>query len=181
MIIGCDLGNKSTNGLALIDSASLSVIDSAYILYDKEPYYHRKDIISIIRDWIEKYNLGKDDYILFERINLYRGGYISKLSNITSLAFLQATIINEFSEVIGIAEVNVQTWKADVLGSKVATKEDALRYVGLKYPNVNLKIIKETKRTRKEIMCHDLADACCIAEYGIRNPLEIVKNKVNFT
>lgn len=182
MIIGCDLGNRSTNGLALIDNASLNILEYKYIRYDRTPYHHRKEIVQIINDWIEKYYLGLKDYILFEKINLYRGGYISKLSNIVSLAFLQATLINEFSERISISEVNVQTWKAKILKSKTATKDDAVRYVTLRFPYVNLDLVIKHKRKEDEIIkCHDLADACCIAEYGVRCNIEISKNTVNFT
>lgn len=96
MIVGCDLGNKSTNGLALM--SGIDIIDYKYIKYDKTPYWHRKEIVEVINNWIVKYNMSDNDSMLFERVNLYRGGHISKLSNIMSLAFLQATLINEFSD-----------------------------------------------------------------------------------
>ena len=105
------------------------------------------------------------------------------MDNIISMAFIQATIINEFSDDISISEVHVQSWKCKVLGSRSAKKEDAVKFVETNYPNVNLDILVEHKRKENEIIKnHDLADAICIGLYGnITTKKKLDDNLVNYT
>lgn len=61
------------------------------------------------------------------------------------------------------------TWKIAVLGSRSATKETAIEHVTSKYPTVDL--FPPRKRTP-----HDgIADAVCIAEYGVNNVRDTTK------
>ena len=185
VVIGVDLGNKSRNGITLIGE-DLKVIAYRSILYKKgdTPYSHRIEIVQAIREYIEKArSLNETDvYILFEKVNLFVGGHISKLNNIMSLAFIQATIINEFSKSVNIAQVEVRTWKSKVLGSSKANKDDAVNYVKKEYPDIQVSYTR-TIRGRGEVVefDHDLCDAICIARYGIRNKKEIDCNLVNFS
>lgn len=182
IVIGCDLGNKSRNSLVVMDE-NRKVLEYSRIKYDSSSttvLQHRRNICNCIREYIEKY---KPDYILFEKINLFVGSHVSKLNNIVSLAFLQCTIINEFSESIGISEINVQSWKALVLGNRNATKDDSVRFVRERYPEINLDILEKHKTVPdKTIVDNDTADACCIAIAALMKGEEWLKNNsVNFT
>ena len=184
IVLGIDLGNKSRNSIAVVDK-DLQLLDYARHMYDGScsVWQHRKNICKQIQDYIDKYHLTKDDYIVFEKINLFVGSRISRLDNITSLAFIQATIINEFSEQISISEVNVQTWKSKVLGSRSATKEDSVNYVEEHYPQVDLDVIIPHKRKEDEhVKDNDTADSVCIGIYGqIADPKKLKENIVNYT
>lgn len=165
MIIGIDLGNKSRNSIAVMDGDKL--LEWSRLTYDGSisTWQHRKNICKQIREYIDKYHLTKDDYILFEQIFFNRG--FSRMANVTSMAFLQATIINEFSDYISISEVHVQSWKSKVLGQRSATKEDAVALVENRYPDVDLSVVIPHKRKDDEIIKdNDTADAICIALYG---------------
>ena len=165
-----------------MDSSQEKLLDYSYFVYgdSPNPYTHRKRIISKIREYLDRYNI---DVIIFEKVNLYVGQHISKLNNIMSLAFIQATIINEFSEDCDIIQVDVRSWKARVLSSAKADKNDAVNYVRNHYPDVNLEIVVEHKRKDNEIIInHDLADSICIACAGCRMYNELkVKGLVNFS
>lgn len=184
MIIGIDLGNKSRNAISVVNG--LDLLDYSNLLYDAKtttPWEHRKKICKQIQEYIYKYNLTKEDWILFEKINGFMHGYKSKLSNITSLAFIQATIINEFSDKISIAEVPVVSWKTVVLGNRAAKKEDSVAYVEDKYPWVDLDVIVEHKRKETEYLKDDdTADAICIGLYGnMVDKKKLTERQVNYT
>ena len=183
MIIGIDLGNKSRNSIAVMDSDS-NLIEYSRLKYDAKTtttWEHRKKICKQIQEYIDKYHLTKDDYLLFEQIFFSRG--LSRMANVTSMAFLQATIINEFSDKISICEVHVQSWKCKVLGGRSATKEDAVAYVEKNYPQVDLNVVIEHKRKGTEITKdNDTADAICIAKYGILvDKKKLDEHLVNYT
>lgn len=181
MIIGIDLGNKSRNSIAVMDGDKL--LEWSRLTYDGtiSTWQHRKNICKQIRIYIDKYHLTKDDYILFEQIFFMRG--FSRMANVTSMAFLQATIINEFSDDISISEVHVQSWKSKVLGHRSATKEDAVALVENKYPEVDLNVIIPHKRKEDELVKdNDTADAICIALYGsIVDKKKLDEHLVNYT
>ena len=105
------------------------------------------------------------------------------MANVTSMAFLQATIINEFSDDISISEVHVQSWKSKVLGQRSATKEDAVAFIESKYPQVDLDIVVHHQRKGDEIIKdNDTADAICIALFAQKVNTELLnKHKVNYT
>lgn len=181
IVIGCDLGNKSRNSLAVVNDNG-DLLDWSRITYNSKditPWQHRKNILTNIQDYINKYS---PDYILFEKVNLFVGRHISKLNNIMSLAFLQASIINEFSEHIGIAEVDVRSWKSCILKNGNATKDDSVNYVLQRYPEVNLEIVVPHKRKANEVIIdNDTADAICIANCAIYKGIDwLNNNKVNF-
>lgn len=164
MVIGVDLGNKSRNSICVMDGDKLLEWSRLSYCDAKNTLDHRKKIVKQIKEYIKKYNLTKNDYLLFEQIFFSKG--LSRMANITSMAFLQATLINEFSDKINIIEVHVQSWKCKVLGSRSATKEDAVALVEKNYPQVDLNIEIQRKRKGTEICKdHDTADAICIALY----------------
>ena len=150
-----------------------------YVPYDSEtPWEHRQKIIKKIEELNESYIF---DTIIFEKINLYRGGFISHLSGILSLCRVQSTIIDKFSEKYEIYQVNVQSWKSKVLGSGKATKEDAINYVKEHYPQVDYKVVIKHKRKDDEIVDnHDMCDAICISELVNYPEFFTNKDKMNW-
>lgn len=184
LILGIDLGNKSRNSISIMDE-KLDLLDYSTLLYDGSisVWQHRKNICAQIQQYIDKYHLTKDDYIIFEKINLFMRNKVSRLVNITSLAFLQATIINEFSEKISISQVPVQSWKTLVLGSRSSTKEDSVKYVEEHYPQVDLNVVIHHPRKGDEIKKDDdTADSICISVYGhLINKKKLDENLVNYT
>ena len=165
MVIGVDLGNKSRNSICVMDGDKLLEWSRLSYCDAKNTLDHRKKIVKQIKEYVKKYKLTKNDYLLFEQIFFSKG--LSRMANITSMAFLQATLINEFSDKINIVEVHVQSWKCKVLGSRSATKEDAVTLVEKSYPQVDLNIEVQHKRKGTEIVKdHDTADAICIALFA---------------
>ena len=114
---------------------------------------------------------------------MFMRGVNSRLANIMSLAFIQATIINEFSDVISISEVNVMTWKKVVLGNGKAHKEDSVAFIEEHYPQVDLNVIVEHKRKETEYLKDDdTADAICIGLYGnMVDKKKLDEHLVNYT
>lgn len=165
MIIGIDLGNKTRNSICVMQGEKLLEWSRLNYADSKSAWHHRKKIVKQINEYIKKYKLTKNDYLLFEEIAFYRG--ISRMYNIVSMAFLQATIINEFSDKISISAVHVQSWKSKVLGNRSAKKEDAVTFVEYKYPQVDLNVIIEHKKKGNELVKdNDTADAICIGLFG---------------
>jgi len=181
MIIGVDLGNKSRNSIVVMDGTKLIEWSRLNYSDSANAWEHRKKICKQIKEYIKKYNLTKNDYLLFEQIFFSRG--LSRMANITSMAFLQATIINEFSDMISISEVHVQSWKCKVLGGRSATKEDAVALVEKNYPEIDLNIIVPHKRKGDEtIKDNDTADAVCIALYpNYVDKKKLDEHLVNYT
>lgn len=180
MIIGVDLGNKSRNAIVVMDNGIL--LDWSRLNYkdSKNTWEHRKKIVKQIKEYIKKYNLTKNDYLLFEQIFFSRG--FSTMSNVTSMAFLQATLINEFSNKINIVEVHVQSWKSKVLGSRSATKEDSVAFVEKYYPEIDLNIEIKKRKGIEIIKDNDTADAVCIALYPkFVDKKKLDDNLVNYT
>ena len=181
MVIGIDLGNKTRTSLAVMNGEDLVTWSRFNYTDSKNAWEHRKKICKQIQDYIDAFHLTKEDYILFEQIFFGKG--LSRMSNITSLAFIQATIINEFSDKISIVEVHIQSWKCKVLGGRSATKEDAVALVEAKYPQVDLDVVIPHKRKGDEIVKdNDTADAICIALYATKvDKKKLDDNLVNYT
>lgn len=181
MIIGIDLGNKTRNSICVMQGNKLLEWSRLNYNESESAWHHRKKIIKQINEYIKKYKLTKEDYILFEEIAFYRG--VSRMYNIVSMAFLQSTIINEFSDKISISAVHVQSWKSKVLGNRSAKKEDAVAFVEKNYPQVDLNIIIHHPKKGDEIIKdNDTADAICIALFGsIADKKKLDSKLVNYT
>lgn len=180
IVLGMDIGGKTRNGFCVMDSKSGSILSTEYIIYDNKgtPLDHRQKLLNQIEFYISVHGL---DCMLFEKINLFRGGGVSPLANIVSLCKVQTSIIDKFSNELIISEVPVQTWKSKILGSGKATKDDSINYVKSNYKKVELDIPNPSKKYPDRIdVNHDLADAVCIALYGCRFPDEIKNRKVNY-
>lgn len=183
IVLGCDLGNKSRNSLAVMDENS-KLLYYIYLSYNtkdyKTPFEYRMTISNVISGLIAIYKI---DYLIYERINLFRGQGVSPLANIISMCKLQTTLINNLSDYTNICDIDVRSWKSKVLGTAKATKEDSVNYVRKYYPEVDLDIkVEHPRKKETEIITnHDLADAVCIAKYGIivgKNVLD--SHKVNY-
>lgn len=181
MIIGIDLGNRTRNSICVMQGDKLLEWSRLNYSDSESAWHHRKKIIKQINEYIKKYKLTKDDYMLFEEIAFYRG--ISRMYNIVSMAFLQSTLINEFSDKISISAVHVQSWKSKVLGNRSAKKEDAVAFVEKNYPQVDLNIVIHHPKKGDEIVKdNDTADAICIALFAQKVDIELLnKHKVNYT
>lgn len=178
-VLGIDIGGKTRNGFCLTNSKTEEIIEYSYITYDYKstPLNHRFKILSEIERYMKNYQV---DYVVFERINLFRGSGVSPLANIISLCKLQTTIIDNLSEKVKISDVAVKSWKSRILKNGNATKEDSINFVSLKYPDVNIKTSKGIKKTSEFVYNHDLCDAICISLYGCRNKDMLAKNLVNY-
>ncbi len=181
MVIGIDLGNRTRNSICVMQGDKLLEWSRLNYSDSESAWHHRKKIIKQINEYIKKYKLTKDDYMLFEEIAFYRG--VSRMYNIVSMAFLQSTLINEFSDKISISAVHVQSWKSKVLGNRSAKKEDAVAFVEKNYPQVDLNIvIHHPKKGDEIIKDNDTADAICIALFAQKVDIELLnKHKVNYT
>lgn len=180
-VLGIDIGGASRNGLALYSNTNKKLLYHETIKrYEaKNNLEHRTNVISEMKKIDDEFGI---DIIIFEAIRLFSYGKI-QLQTILSLNKMQTMIVNEFSNICDIYQVDVRSWKSRVLGSANADKSFSLMYVKNKYPNVNIydeiyhPRIKETEIQ----LNHDLCDAICISEvlkfdYGILQD----KNKMNF-
>lgn len=163
-IISVDIAGKARVGFSCFNLQSKKLLTYSSLSFDRKTSSreHRDRVIK------EIYNLTDIEYldaIIFERINLYRNSKIS-LPTILSLARVQTSIIDEFgSEACKIFDVNVQSWKARILGSRTATKEDSVAWVLANYPRTrDLICLPDDKKGRK-VYNHDLADAICIGKF----------------
>lgn len=180
-VLGIDLGGASRNGLALYSNKSKKLIYNKTIKrYEaKNNLEHRKNVISEMKKINDEFGI---DIIIFESIRLFSAGKIA-LQTILSLNKMQTTIINEFSDICDIYQVDVRSWKARVLGSANVDKSFSLMYVKNKYPNVNIydEIVHPRNKEIEIQLNHDICDAICISEvlkfeYSILQ----AKNKMNF-
>lgn len=179
-VLGIDLGGSSRNSLCLFNNKLNNIItyDTISRNDSKNNLEHRLKIINAIKEFSD-FGI---DVLIFESIRLFSYGHI-QMQTILSLNKVQTTIINEFSDVFDIYQVDVRAWKSRVLGSAKVDKLESVRYVRNKYPHIDLidKIEKPRKHETVLDLNVDLADAICISEclkydYSILQE----KNKMNF-
>lgn len=178
-VLGMDIGGKTRNGFCLMNDKEV-VLETSFIIYDNKqtPLAHRSRILYEAKRYIENY---KVDYLVFERINLFRGKGVSPLANIISLCKLQTTLIDNLSDKVIISDIAVRTWKSKILGNGNATKEDSIQFVLKKYPNIDIKLPKYKRKDPDAfIYNHDLCDAIAIAAACCKYPEDLLKNKVNY-
>lgn len=180
-VLGVDIGGSTRNGLALYSINTHELVDYMSIsrYNTKTNLEHRSNIINAINIINNKTPI---DILLFESIRLFSYGRI-QLQTILSLNKVQTTIINEFSNVFDIYQVDVRAWKSRVLGMANADKLQSIEYVKHKFPQVNL-IDEILKPRKKEIILElnaDLADAICISNVlNIDYSILQEKNKLNY-
>ena len=161
--VAIDLGGATRMGVALFDNIKGELIEYITIRRRdvKTNLEHRMKLIEVLHNLYDKYNF---DIILFESIRLFSYGRI-QLPTILSLNKVQTTIINEFSSICDIYQVDVRSWKSKVLGSAKADKNASLEFVKRKYPQVDLfdEINHPLKKEVEFQLNHDLADAIAIS------------------
>lgn len=180
-VLGLDLGGSTRNGLCLMEKNTCNILRYSYIPYDSDnKLSHRNRVLDEIISYLTEF--GDDIAIVFERINLYRGGQQSKLSNIISLCRIQTTIINNLSTIVPIYDIAVKTWKSRELGGGNATKEDSINMVSSLYPDIDLDIlVKHVRKPDEIIKNHDLADAILIARACCEYPeILMEEHRLNF-
>lgn len=160
VVCGLDIGGASTNGICVMSDSGkiIKVIEVPF--KGKTKGEHRRFVASLVRKVAQE--TGVTD-ILLEAVRLYRGGHVSPLADIMSLGKITGAIIDSCCDICEIHQVQVNSWKARVLGNKSATKEDAVNFV---------------KKTYGLNVCHDVADSICIARCGIYFE-DVMKNKNN--
>ena len=160
IIMGIDMGGATRNGIAIM-------ADRDNLLYHcSVPYneklgkgHHRRQLCKRISALVEEF---KVDIVLVERIKQFKGKEkggtkgtnISKMTNMAPLIKLTGSIIDAVSYRCKVFEVEVRSWKSQVLGDTSSDKEPSINFVKLIY---------------KVEVPHDEADAICIACYGSRN------------
>lgn len=101
--------------------------------------------------------MGRPDLVLIEAPLMYQNGWTTvKLASVATVLFTKAVEAGLPAKL-----VNNQTWKKAVLGKGNATKFDSLKYVQgtMGYATKD----------------HNVADALCIAEYGISTLVNHIK------
>ena len=147
-----DIGGSSENGITIMNEMEQILYTEAFPYRKKfGKGFHRRSISQHIKELVEQYNVQR---IIVERVKLFRGNNISKLSNITSLWGICVGILDAVQGLCDVYDVEVRTWKSQVLNNTSKNKEFSINYVKLMY---------------KMDMKEHQADSVCIAIYGIRN------------
>ena len=147
-----DIGGSSENGITIMNEMEQILYTEAFPYRKKfGKGLHRQSISQHIKELVEQYNVQR---IIVERVKLFRGNNISKLSNITSLWGICVGILDAVQGLCDVYDVEVRTWKSQVLNNTSKNKEFSINYVKLMY---------------KMDMKEHQADSVCIAIYGIRN------------
>jgi len=144
-VLGIDASTVSC-GFAIVDGKQL--LQWRHLpLKGSQTHKERRRLVALRCMKLEaKY---KPDLIAIERLRLFHRGMI-KFETIVALASLWAIISDAVS--VPTFTVPTQTWKRVVLGRGNATKDDSVAWVKREYGiDVN----------------HDVADAICIARFGL--------------
>lgn len=150
--MGVDIGNATRNGIAILNDKE-QLIYSTNIPYNKKitKGQHRRNVAKQVRELVQEYDVKA---LIIERVKMHRGGNLSKLTSIISLSKITAAILDNCFDLCSVYDCETISWKANVLGHRDATKEDAVTYVLCTY--------------KKEVP-HDEADAVCECLYLIRS------------
>lgn len=165
IICAIDIAGKARNGLAIRNEDG-ELLAWDYLKYEgPDPYTHRKKLIRLIENY---YQIYKYDIILYEQINLFRKGLIN-LGSIVSLARVQTSILDNFSDKCKIIEIPVRSWKSMILKDyhgASSDKDDSVNWVIDNEIDKNKKdidLLVTTGGPRKQYLefNHDMADAIC--------------------
>lgn len=160
IVCGLDIGGASNNGICVMNESGKIIKLLEVPFKGKTKGEHRRFISSLVRRVVIETEATD---ILLEAVRLYRGGHISPLADIMSLGKLTGSIIDSCYDICNIHQVQVNSWKSRVLGSKNATKDDSVSFV---LKNYGIKV------------SHDVADSICIARCGIYFE-DVMNNKDN--
>lgn len=150
--MGVDVGGSTRNGIAIVTDKDL-LVHSENIAFNKKEGIgaHGRKVAARVRELVEQHNV---EAIVIERVKMHRGANLSKLASIISLAKITARIIDRVYDICKVFDIETVSWKAEVLGNRSATKDDAVWYI---------------KQYYKKEVPHDEADAICEAIFLARN------------
>ena len=150
--IGIDMGGATRNGICVMNEHH-EILHRESIEYDKSNHKgtHRRNIASKVKKLVLLYNA---DMVLVERVKQFKGDKHSPIENIESLARMVCAILDNCFDLCEIFDVQVSSWKSQILGHNTKDKQESIDYVYNKY-KINVE--------------HDEADSICIATYGIEN------------
>ena len=152
IIMAIDIGGASENGITIMNEREQILYTEAYPYVKKYGKgHHRRNISQHIKELVQQYGVQR---IIVERVKLFRGNNISHLSNITSLWGICVGILDAVQGLCEVYDVEVRTWKSQILNNISKNKEFSINYVKLMY---------------HMDMGEHQADSVCIAIYGIRN------------
>ena len=151
--MGVDIGGSSRVGIAIVNDKDKLLMSGNIPFVKKEGVgSHRRKMTKHIRQLVEEFDVGA---IVIERVKMHRGKRLSKLSAIVSLARAGVGVFDAVYDLeCKVYDIETVSWKAQVLGTRSATKEDAVWFV---------------KNVYKNTVPHDEADAICQAIYLARN------------
>lgn len=147
MVLGIDYSTQRC-GFAIMDSLqNIHFCQSVTFKEDSNAKQIRQKIREFVKELLNEYKI---DFIILERVRLFSRGKVN-FDTIYNLSCIISTIVDSSDK--PVYSIDTRAWKARILGSAKATKDDSIKYVREKYG----------------IECnHDLADSICIAECGIR-------------
>ena len=148
-ILGIDLGTRHF-AMCFMSEHGIYHLEELDMSKEKSHKVRRRMVWGLLSELDKDEHIVKPDIVVLEKIILFHKSHIN-VDTIKRLGGLSHLVIDHYWESDSY-EVPVQSWKASVLGSARATKEDAIIYVKDKYG-------VETKND-------NLADAICIAECG---------------
>ena len=160
ILMAIDIGGASENGITIMNEKEQILYTEAFPYVKKfGKGFHRRSISHHIKELVLQYKVTR---IIVERVKLFRGSNISKLSNITSHWGICVGILDSVQGLCDVYDVEVRTWKSQVLNNISKDKEFSINYVKLMY-NMDMK--------------EHQADSVCIAIYGIRNWMRMDKKQ----
>lgn len=164
VLMALDIGGASENGIVIMNEKEQLLYKESYKFKSSAGKGdHRRKISKHIRELCIQYGVQR---ILVERVKLFRGSGVSPLANIESLTRLVGGITDATFDLCPIYDVEVRTWKSQVLGNISKEKEYSINYVKLMY---------------KLDVSEHLADAICIGIYGVRNWMRMNEKKQNIS
>lgn len=133
-------GFAVTEGKQILDCHSLSFTS-------KQKKWERRQLIKHhVADMLYQYDV---TCVIVERVRTFSKGFVSTAS-IIALGSLVSTIVDACEGNVPVFSVDTRAWKANVLGSDRATKEDAVTFA----------------EKAGHCVDHDAADALCMALYA---------------
>lgn len=157
IVVGID-ASTTRCGFAVMDDRrsrdkSLRLVEYFSMQFKKELHKaRRRNVRTEVRRLVYKW---APDFVVLEQLFVGRAGKISALT-IIRLAAMWGTIVD--ASKTDVVQVHIPTWKRTILGSGRADKRASVAYVD---------------RTYGLSVTHDLADAICLAEYGLRGDRKV--------
>lgn len=150
--------NKTFIGIDAGMSGAIAILHSEYDTVFPIPFTQEENIdaFKIIGDVPFDMPLGDFEHTVFACIEkVWRPSKLVRIAGILEGIMLSLDI--------PVFRVAPSTWRKEVLGNKLATKDDALKFCQENFNEISL---LRTKRSR--VPDHNFAEAICLAEYAKR-------------